>query len=46
MESVYSFVINIFYYADQYLLFILVVNHVWNIAECITTFIEWDLRNL
>ena len=46
MERVYSFVINIFYYANQYVFFIKVVNHVWNTAEYITTFIEWDSRNL
>ena len=31
MERVYSFVI--FYYANQYLFFIKVVNHVWNTVE-------------
>ena len=46
MERVYSFVINIFYYANQYLFIIKVVNHVCNTAEYITTFIEWYLRNL
>ena len=46
MERAYSFVINIFYYANQYLFFIKVVNNVWNTAEYITTFIEWDLSDL
>ena len=46
MERVNSFVISIFYYANQYLLFIKVINHVWNPAEYITTFIDWDLRSL
>ena len=44
----YSFVILYYpfiYYANQYLFFIKVVNHVWNTAEYITTFIA-DLRNL
>ena len=46
MERVYSFVIKMFYYVNQYLFSIMVVNYVWNTAEYITTSIEWDLRNL
>ena len=46
MERVYSFIITFCYYENQYSLFIKVFNHVWNIAENITTFTEWDLRNL
>ena len=47
MEYVYSFVIDIFFIMQiNILFFIKVVNLVWNTAEYITPFIEWDLRNL
>ena len=43
MERVYSFVINIFFIMQ---IKIYSSFCVWNTAEYITTFIDWDLRNL